>query len=425
MVQLVPSAGFTPPCDYSNFADSFDLSLLPSEPPSTPIYKELKNEEKIKIFSGFATDGEIESEREFQNFLVPDQSLCNPIYLEVPTSKNYHANSPIGALSPYSSDLSHSPGSFSSFDNQSFYPNSPEVSFYSTPSPQNFTYKSEDLIFIKKEIGVGIEEQFCSQNYTKEENFNESENFSKLPKEDLGASYPKGDNFSESENFPKENFSKEDDFVKGEDISKTEFYKVDNFPKGEFCKSDEFSGSVFEILSSTILEKDIKQESTVDFGSILGYRDSENLRQILESPPLKRQKRNEDHQLLRECLRDTSYQRKYNLKPVDLDVLEGRGSVKMEEENEDNSVLLDKCSEQLAGPVLKIYMEQMRKDIASTCNKLNITSGKKNKEFLSHPFELHSHAFRMHLWVWYFIPLFKEQAMQGQRTHGCYLLYFK
>lgn len=268
MVRVVPSAGFTPPyCDYTNFADSFDLSLLPSgeDLPLSPTN------------ASFYTD--------FENKDLKSLQVCNPIYLEVPNSNNYHANSPIGALSPYSSDLSHSPGAYSSLESQSFYPASP------------INQKSEPA-------------------------------FNKEQKE----------------------------------------------PPAYFATIE--NRQVFDILTNSILE--IKEEvlqqddaPTVDFSSVLGYRDSENLRQLLESPA-KKVKTSEDHQVLREFLRDTSYQKKYNVRPFDFDI-----SIKMEDEaSDEGGDLLNTCSEQLTAPVLQIYMEQMKSDIASTCSKLNISSGR-------------------------------------------------
>lgn len=67
-----------------------------------------------------------------------------------------------------------------------------------------------------------------------------------------------------------------------------------------------------------------------------------------------------DHQLLREYLQDTSFQRKHNLKPVALESLfggwESRGDIE---------------------PVISLAIEQARRDVEDTCAALNISPGKR------------------------------------------------
>lgn len=69
-----------------------------------------------------------------------------------------------------------------------------------------------------------------------------------------------------------------------------------------------------------------------------------------------------DHQLLREFLQDTSFQRKHNLKPVALESLfggwESRGDIE---------------------PVISMAMEQARRDVEDTCAALNISPGKQRR----------------------------------------------
>lgn len=66
-----------------------------------------------------------------------------------------------------------------------------------------------------------------------------------------------------------------------------------------------------------------------------------------------------DHVLLRECLQDTSFQRRHNLKPVALESLfggwESRGDIE---------------------PVISLAIEQARRDVEDTCATLNISPGK-------------------------------------------------
>lgn len=78
----------------------------------------------------------------------------------------------------------------------------------------------------------------------------------------------------------------------------------------------------------------------------------------------------DDHQLLREVLRDTSFQRKYNLRPVDLGSV-GTGFV---EDMENNECVGDVAREQIE-PVLSLAMQQLQKDFDNTCVALGIHPG--------------------------------------------------
>ncbi|XP_057318598.1 DNA-binding protein D-ETS-4 [Microplitis mediator] len=74
-----------------------------------------------------------------------------------------------------------------------------------------------------------------------------------------------------------------------------------------------------------------------------------------------------DHQLLREVLRDTSFQRKYNLRPVDLGNV-GTGFV---EDMENGECVGDLAREQIE-PVLSLAIQQLQKDFDNTCVALGI-----------------------------------------------------
>lgn len=71
------------------------------------------------------------------------------------------------------------------------------------------------------------------------------------------------------------------------------------------------------------------------------------------------QQKQQDHQLLREYLQDTSFQRKHNLKPLALESLFGgwgnRGDIE---------------------PVISLALEHAKKDVQQTCAALNISPGK-------------------------------------------------
>lgn len=89
-----------------------------------------------------------------------------------------------------------------------------------------------------------------------------------------------------------------------------------------------------------------------------------------------------DHQLLREVLRDMSFQRKYNLKPFEFDGLAAScflAGVKVEAEEGGASCSVAKGEEgstlMSIEPVLSLAIEQIRVDISNTCSVLGIASG--------------------------------------------------
>jgi hypothetical protein len=78
-----------------------------------------------------------------------------------------------------------------------------------------------------------------------------------------------------------------------------------------------------------------------------------------------------DHLLLREVLRDTSFQRKYNLRPIDLGTV-GTGFV--EDMAEPGECVGDLAREQIE-PVLNLAIQQLQKDFDNTCVALGIHPG--------------------------------------------------
>lgn len=313
MPQTVPSAGFTPPCDYTTFAEHFDLSLLPGgEQPLSP--------DRLfpKIYTTFYPNSPTSQDDyrpDFQTLLVPNgEKIQENIYLEIPQT-----------LSPYrqSSDAN-------------FYPSSPELSLY-TPSP-NSTYSQspiDDFFYsVKKES-----DSLSPYSYQiKEENFLSP----------CGFSSP---------------------------TSPTTSYSSLSSPEQINIQQSETTTNVLNLLENTCLNKQIKQEPTVDFSILHNFQDTDSLKQLLEEDLKKNQailaKPKEDHQLLREVLRDTSFQKKYNIKLIDFDFLGGI-SVKMEEPDE--SAQRDLMRENIE-PVLNLAIEQMRKDVDTTCSALGISPG--------------------------------------------------
>lgn len=90
-----------------------------------------------------------------------------------------------------------------------------------------------------------------------------------------------------------------------------------------------------------------------------------------KSPLQKEEERKSDHQLLREVLRDTSFQKKYNLRPVDLGAV-GTGFV---EDMEPGESVGEFAREQIE-PVLSLAIQQLQKDFDNTCVALGIHPGK-------------------------------------------------
>ncbi|XP_018331245.1 DNA-binding protein D-ETS-4 isoform X2 [Agrilus planipennis] len=353
MPQTVPSAGFTPPCDYSTFAESFDLSLLPGEEdnppylsPSTPLYTYSPPPAtcggKPKIYTTFysstlndnAENNDIDLGPDFQKLLTPDppkkeQNYLTPptsgIYLEVPNSKSSYSS---GSLSPYQTLLSPN-GQYSGFpsplsDNQTLYPNSPEISLYPhsptfyPQSPDNFQQQK----LIKKEVFYTN-----SPPYIKEEL--QTTNSCLVSQQNLNEQTP------QTQTSPSEK-------------------------------------ALYNFLENTPLDRQIKQENSVDFGTILqDFQTGESLFCQSYEKTEEQPEKPKDHQLLREALRDTSFQRRYNIRTFDFPLHEGE--IKMEEsEQSEITCTEEQLPREKIDPVLTIAIEHMKKDIDNTCKTLGI-----------------------------------------------------
>nr|CAI5846895.1 unnamed protein product [Callosobruchus analis] len=337
MPQTVPSAGFTPPCDYSNFAENFDLSLLPGgdQPvsPSTQFYAQSppltdKQLAQIKIFTSFHSESSAEESKpditlgpDFSSLLAEESNnkKHSNIYLELPSSRSY-PESPsqhsTGLLSPNDQFTSYRSGE------NNFYPSSPEQSLY-TASPGSVYSTSpcrEDYLQIKTEY---------------------SKSTSPLP-----------------------------DFSPFKIKEEANIYPTS--PSSYCSASPEHQANVLDFLETSTLETQIKQESTVDFTDILqGFQDTDTLRQLLEEDIKEaKSEKPKDHQLLREVLKDTSFQKKFNIKPFDFGFLES--DIKMEEQEGEQTDLYN-ASENI-DPVLNLAIEQMRKDVDNTCATLGIST---------------------------------------------------
>ncbi|XP_057669547.1 DNA-binding protein D-ETS-4 isoform X1 [Diorhabda carinulata] len=336
MPQTVPSAGFTPPCDYSNFADNFDLSLLPGgdQPvsPSTQFYPQSFEADKLfqpKIITSFCPSPKSEQESDleqlapdFQTLLVPDDTkkYTGSIYLDVPSP-----------YSPISQGLLSPNEKFTNYRDTNYYPSSPEQSVY-TPSP-NSIYSTSP----------------CGEDYLQNQ-------------------------FIKKEASPVSNFYKftvkEETFL----LPTSPASYTSNSSDNQICLQID-NTDVLNLLSTVGIEKEIKKEAT---DSVNSYQSTQTLRQLLEkdikSPESQTvPEQPKDHQLLREALRDTSYQKKFNIKPIDFEFWR---EIKMEEPEQDD--LMRTCNEEIVKgsiePVLDMAIEQMRKDVGNTCAALGISA---------------------------------------------------
>nr|XP_023022907.1 DNA-binding protein D-ETS-4 isoform X1 [Leptinotarsa decemlineata] len=353
MPQTVPSAGFTPPCDYTSFADNFDLSLLPGgdQPvsPSTLFYThfDIEKPAQPKLFATFyptspsdvyptspqeayssppqEAESDIELAPDFQTLLVPEGNKTYPnIYLEVP-SPNSTAAGALSPFSPQSQGLLSPNENFTSYRQSegSFYPSSPEQSLY-TASPSSV--------------------------------------YSTSPRGDENQTQ-----YIKTEESPLPTFAPFKIKEEGFHLSKSPC----SYSPEHLCLSIDDT-DVLTLLEGVGAQKQIKEEAVEGFGQ--SYKETETLRQLLEKDLKKCDDagKPKDHKLLREVLKDTSFQRKFNIKPIDFGFL--GGDIKMEEPDD----LLRSCNEEIAKasiePVLNMAIEQMRKDVDNTCTTLGISA---------------------------------------------------
>lgn len=177
-------------------------------------------------------------------------------------------------------------------------------------------------------------------------------------------------------------------------VPSIDFYHQQSWETSSNYSSPGYCPSPQEPFSPDPLTK-VKQEITIDLEEILQeskylqeiyipeQRNKDSIiRNILERP---QKKPSTDHQLLREVLKDTSFQKKYNLKPFDIGGLGTafKSEVKMEEEASGNSsgsggeggVCGVDIAQERIEPMLSLAMEQLREDLSNTCTVLGIARG--------------------------------------------------
>lgn len=137
------------------------------------------------------------------------------------------------------------------------------------------------------------------------------------------------------------------------------------------CEFESNGSALRELLFKGVARK----ENLVEMPDKLSQLKVERSQEELANPLRKEEElfkdgQKSDHQLLREVLRDTSFQRKYNLRPVDLGGV-GTGYV---EDMEAGECVGDLAREQLE-PVLSLAIQQLQKDFDNTCVALGIHPG--------------------------------------------------
>lgn len=141
---------------------------------------------------------------------------------------------------------------------------------------------------------------------------------------------------------------------------KDEFGLLGKDPEfGSLGKDPEFGtfGKTFGFPWSPIKEEPLSEEESESLGSPSSPQDHVAPQGTLA-----------DHKLLREVLKDTSFQKRYNLIPVPVGELGTGFRAEMEE------VSMDLAQEEIQ-PVLSMAMEQLKTEIHSTCAVLGISKG--------------------------------------------------
>ncbi|KAL6254485.1 hypothetical protein P5V15_014538 [Pogonomyrmex californicus] len=347
MPQTVPTAaGYSPSFDYSTF--QFDLSLLPDDYSPTGGQACLKSSQ-IKQEARSPRPG---SPTTYQSPPYPNG--------ELPLSPNYshEGSSPGYPTSPYY--VPRSPQS------AQFYPTSPEPSAKQPVKRE----KSLDLLAILQEsrllaesLGYREDSTDCTVPCTpprSEEDIYNSLDADFLPK--------KEDTGMQGHPLLKEILFKEEprsvSSSNGSSPSSLSSSSSSPSPSSEF----EGGSALHELLfKGTALRKDLPEISKTSQPKVERGSQEELANPLQKEEELFKDGQKSDHQLLREVLRDTSFQRKYNLRPVDLGGV-GTGFV---EDMEAGECVGDLAREQLE-PVLSLAIQQLQKDFDNTCVALGI-----------------------------------------------------
>ncbi|XP_070151092.1 DNA-binding protein D-ETS-4 isoform X1 [Polyergus mexicanus] len=347
MPQTVPTAaGYSPSFDYSTF--QFDLSLLPEDYSPAGDQLGLKSSQ-IKQ--------EARSPRPGSPTIYQSPPYQNG---ELPLSPNYshEGSSPGYPTSPYY--VPRSPQS------AQFYPTSPEPSAKQPVKRE----KSLDLLAILQEsrllaesLGYREDSTDCTVPCTpprSEEDIYNSLDADFLPK--------KEDTGMQGHPLLKEILFKEEPRSVSSNNGSSSSSSSTSSSSSPSCEFENGGSALRELLFKGVARKENLAEMPDKLSQLKMERSEEELANPLrKEEELFKDGRKSDHQLLREVLRDTSFQRKYNLRPVDLGGV-GTGYV---EDMEAGECVGDLAREQLE-PVLSLAIQQLQKDFDNTCVALGI-----------------------------------------------------
>ncbi|XP_076620055.1 DNA-binding protein Ets98B isoform X1 [Colletes latitarsis] len=351
MPQTVPSAaGYSPSFDYSTF--QFDLSLLSDDYVTASAQNTLK-------------PTQIKQEAQSPRPSSPI-TYSSPPYPgaggELPLSPNYsHEGSPGYPTSPYY--VPRSPQS------AQFYPTSPEPSAKQPVKRE----KSLDLLAILQESrllaeSLGYREDStdctvpCTPPRTEEDIYNSLDADFFAKKEDAGV---------QGHPLLKEILFKEEP---RSNCSSSSSVSSNSSSLSSSSSTTSSSPDPIELENSSPLRNLLFKGARKDFADVArtNVLKLERIQDEVSNPLQKEEElfkdgQKSDHQLLREVLRDTSFQRKYNLRPVDLGSV-GTGFV---EDMEPGECVGDLTREQIE-PVLSLAIQQLQKDFDNTCVALGI-----------------------------------------------------
>lgn len=331
MPQTVPSAGFTPPyCDYTAFTTDFDLSLLPASPESEVPLSPTHLSPFLSLYPSsppmFSTS-------------LEDGILCDNLgFVNIKTKliddiKNEFEDEPLHT--PLKKSLS---SGF--FEDKMDSKNKDEKYNYYVKKEEKYSHPlipttvqastSYYPLTIKQEPGYGVE---YGQTTVPD--------FQKSPSSPYGI--------------------KSEKTIDLQEVLKESQY-LQNLVKCEQPQQQQ-------------QQTPSKQYATLQ--SLLKSTKTENA-ELANAKP--------DHQLLRSVLRDTSFQKKFNIKQFDLPRAETESStgfekeVKMEgessqEKNAEGSEMVEELTREKIEPVFSLAIEQIKRDVDNTCNILGIASG--------------------------------------------------
>lgn len=330
MPQTVPSAGYTPPyCDYSAFTTDFDLSLLPASPESEVPLSPSHLSPFLSLYP---------SSPPMFSTSLEDGILCDNLgFVNIKTKLNDEIKSEYED-EPLHTPLKKSLSSGFFYDNQKM-----DTKETKDENKYDFYVKKEEDKYPLIPTTVQASTSYYPQTIKQEPNF--------------GGDY-------------------------GQDYQNNK-----NQPPSPYGIKTEKTIDLQEVLKeSQYLQNLVKYESATQ------TKQYTTLQSLLKNSKTEETNKTTDHQLLRSVLRDTSFQKKFNIKPFEIPRAttpnanpnatgfpEADKEIKMEantsEENKGDEIVEELTSEKIE-PVFSLAIEQIKRDVDNTCNILGIASGK-------------------------------------------------